>query len=147
VTSNTTWTAVSNSNWLTVDNPKATGNGVLSFTAKANSTGVARTASIKLSASGAFDKTFNITQDGDINAALSVAPQVYFTLYPNPTNDVLNVILNTNILEIEVLDLAGRVLLKNVNTSSISTKSLLAGIYVIKIKTADTVYKERFVRK
>jgi hypothetical protein len=144
VTSNTTWTASTNSNWLTIDTPTYTGNGPLSFTAIAN-TGIARTASIKLSTTGGLSRLFNITQDAGLNASFTDTNQVDFSLYPHPTQQILNVRMDASVLQLEVFDVAGRMLRKNSFSKSISTKSLMSGIYVLRAKTNKGVYSKRFL--
>ncbi|MCL2028404.1 MAG: T9SS type A sorting domain-containing protein, partial [Bacteroidales bacterium] len=70
-------------------------------------------------------------------------------LYPNPTNDVLNVSAE-NMQQLEILDLMGRVVLrKSVNSDmeSLNVSSLKEGAYLIRITTADGVTTARFVKQ
>ena len=74
VSSNTTWTASSDQNWLTV-NSGSTGNGTLSCTATSTNTEITpRTATVTLKASGVTDKTVTVTQEaGDATLSVSAA--------------------------------------------------------------------------
>ena len=71
VFSNTTWTATSNSDWLTVSSGK-TGNGTLTCNATANPTINNRIAIVTLKAEGLTDRSFNIIQSAGA-ATLSVS--------------------------------------------------------------------------
>jgi hypothetical protein len=71
VTSNSTWTATSDQNWLTVPSG-ATGNGTLTCTATANPTINIRTAIVTLKAAGASDRIVTVTQEaGDATLLVS----------------------------------------------------------------------------
>lgn len=63
VTSNITWTAVSNQSWLTVAPSTAFGNATVTFTAQENPTTATRTANVTFSGSGVSDKVVTVTQD------------------------------------------------------------------------------------
>lgn len=60
----TTWTATSSQQWLTVSPTNGLGNGTLTFTAQANPLSTPRTAQITVSASGIEAQTITITQQG-----------------------------------------------------------------------------------
>ncbi|MAZ26217.1 MAG: hypothetical protein CL868_03950 [Cytophagaceae bacterium] len=58
-----------------------------------------------------------------------------FTIYPNPTSDVLNInIQNQNIEKIILYDISGKKL-RVYNISSIDIKEFRTGLYIIKIHT------------
>jgi len=76
-------------------------------------------------------------------------------IYPNPTDNILNIeISNTGKqgLEIEILDITGAVIYRkeyeNINayfTEQIDISGYTKGIYLIKVKQADTVYAGKIV--
>lgn len=70
------------------------------------------------------------------------------SLYPNPTSDVLNVMLpNTIILQsVDVYNNLGQLVLKS-NESSFSTSVLNDGIYHVKVKTSEGVIHKNFIKK
>jgi beta-galactosidase len=63
ITSNTSWSIVSNQPWLTADINSGTGNATITISATANPEIAARTATITISA-GDINKTIEITQEG-----------------------------------------------------------------------------------
>jgi hypothetical protein len=73
-----------------------------------------------------------------------------FTVYPNPSSDVISISNNNNITlnSIEVSDINGRII-KNVdvNTTSFSVRELNAGVYFLKITTLNGVGTTKFVKQ
>jgi hypothetical protein len=73
-----------------------------------------------------------------------------FTVYPNPSSDVISISNNNNITLnfIEVSDINGRII-KNVdvNTTSFSVRELNAGVYFLKITTSNGVGTTKFVKQ
>ena len=63
ITSNITWTAVSNQSWLSVAPASAFGNTSVTFTALENPTTSTRTANVTFSGSGVSDQVVTVTQD------------------------------------------------------------------------------------
>ncbi len=72
-----------------------------------------------------------------------------FAVYPNPVNDVVNIssLNNSEITKVSITDINGRVVREiNSNVSSISVGDLNAGIYFLKINTAEGVGTSKFVK-
>jgi len=69
VTSNTTWSAISDQSWLAIDPASATCNGTVTFTATANTLKIARTATVTFLATGLANQTVTVTQDESAEAA------------------------------------------------------------------------------
>jgi hypothetical protein len=69
VTSNTTWSAISDQAWLTIDPTTATANGTVTFTATANTLKITRTATVTFLATGLANQTVTVTQDESAEAA------------------------------------------------------------------------------
>lgn len=63
VTSNITWTAVSDQSWLSVSPTTAFGNTTVTFTAQENPTTSTRTANVTFSGSGVSNQVVTVTQD------------------------------------------------------------------------------------
>jgi len=63
VSSNITWTAVSNQSWLSAAPATAFGNTTVTFTAQENPTTSTRTANVTFSGSGVSDQVVTVTQD------------------------------------------------------------------------------------
>lgn len=69
------------------------------------------------------------------------------TIYPNPTNNVLNVQTNEIIKQINILDIAGRkTLTPNLINNQIEVSSLSKGVYFLEIKTENKVHREKFIK-
>ena len=66
-----------------------------------------------------------------------------FYVYPVPATDILHVSV-AGLAEIRILDLQGKLLLKELNSNSINVSSLVAGMYLIEV--IDTA-KNQFTRK
>ena len=68
-------------------------------------------------------------------------------LYPDPSNDVLNVQLPAA-AKYEVLDLLGRVLVESeevANSFAVPTKNLSDGIYILRLRIGEKIESHRFV--
>jgi hypothetical protein len=93
ITSNTTWTAVSDQNWLKVSGDTK-GNGTLTFTtAESNPTIFARTAIVTLSAADMVDRTITVTQAAG-DATLSVSANTVDI--SKTANNTANVFITSN---------------------------------------------------
>ncbi|MBP5709481.1 MAG: T9SS type A sorting domain-containing protein [Bacteroidales bacterium] len=72
-----------------------------------------------------------------------------FELYPNPTNDILNIkskSVDFDNAQVELYDLSGKLLLNNTlqeNTLRIDVSGLASGFYIIKINGKS----EKFIKK
>ena len=80
----------------------------------------------------------------DFNKDLSIQ------IYPNPTQDSINITCESTINTVQLFDAQGRLLLTklvNENKSSIDLSSQALGIYFIKITAVDGVKTEKIIRK
>ena len=69
------------------------------------------------------------------------------SLYPNPTNDILNIKLS-NIKSIEIIDLNGRIVMsKKSNLKDIDVSLLESGIYLANIETPNGNFIEKFIKE
>lgn len=76
-----------------------------------------------------------------------------FTLYPNPTNAILNIDCNlkaTN-FKIEIIDALGKILIseeyKELNLASINVSHLSSGIYFVKIISGENTSTKKFIKE
>ncbi|MFT7352134.1 MAG: hypothetical protein ACI9XR_001904, partial [Flavobacterium sp.] len=73
-----------------------------------------------------------------------------FTIYPNPSSDVISISNNNSVAinSIEVSDINGRII-KNVevNSTTFSVRELNAGVYFLKVTTADGVGTTKFIKQ
>lgn len=69
-----------------------------------------------------------------------------FSLYPNPTSNLLNVVSDLQINTLSVLSIEGK-FIKSVNESSISVAELPQGVYLIEIRTEKGIGHKTFVKE
>ncbi len=71
------------------------------------------------------------------------------TVFPNPTNDVLNIELNNNISihKIDIFDINGKKINSYTNSQNISLKNYANGIYVVKINTDKGIVIKKIMKK
>jgi len=138
VTSNTTWTAVSGSNWCTAT-PSGTGNGTITATYGENPTNAVRVATITISVTGLTPKEVTVTQDLS-TVSVNEIPGKAFNIYPNPTKGNFTLSpgeLNNKTLEISVINAIGTVVYSQKESGSDSYSfdlgSLARGSYLIRI--------------
>lgn len=70
-------------------------------------------------------------------------------VYPNPTNDQLNIITEDVFSEIQVINTRGQILLEKVNTRQLirlNLSSLSAGTYFLNLKSTSTSIQRKFVK-
>ena len=72
-----------------------------------------------------------------------------FTLYPNPTTDVLNITSKNglNATEIRITDLSGKVVKVQKDASTVNVSDLASGTYLIDITTKEGKATSKFIKK
>lgn len=72
-----------------------------------------------------------------------------FTLYPNPTTDVLNISSKNglNATEIRITDLSGKVVKVQKEASTVNVSDLASGTYLIDITTKEGKATSKFIKK
>ena len=69
------------------------------------------------------------------------------TLYPNPTNSILNIQTDKIIERVTIIDVSGRTTnAKIASNNSIDVSSLSSGMYFIEIKTTEGLFREKFIK-
>lgn len=66
------------------------------------------------------------------------------TIYPNPSNGVLNISSNKELCRCQLFDLQGNLLINNIlsdNFSSIDINNLISGIYILKLQLSDSLFQ------
>jgi ASPIC and UnbV/FG-GAP-like repeat/Secretion system C-terminal sorting domain len=101
-----------------------------------------------------FDPTPNqnlVVVEGSTLLTTTENSSSYFSIYPNPTNDILNVKLNTTDLieNATIYDLSGRhIMNSDLVNQTIDVKSLSTGSYLLLLKDKKgNSYSQKFVRK
>ena len=70
------------------------------------------------------------------------------SVYPNPTADYITIKTNNKIENVEVLDLSGKLVLKNTSEhNKVNLSSLQAGGYLLNVKTSKDVTNKKIIKK
>ena len=90
--------------------------------------------------------TFNVSETG---VGIAEQPRAVLSVYPNPVNDILNVIHQAGLTNIQLIDISGRTVVESaVRTSQnvqLSVSDLNTGVYFLKALTADGSYEVKQV--
>lgn len=68
------------------------------------------------------------------------------TIFPNPATDIFH-IKGENISDIEILNLAGALVLKNNSTTRIDMTNFKSGIYLVRIKQGNKTVVKKLVKE
>ncbi|NNK79964.1 MAG: T9SS type A sorting domain-containing protein, partial [Flavobacteriales bacterium] len=82
--------------------------------------------------------------------AKSFSNEVSIKLYPNPTNDVLNIQLDSEVTSVNVKDMSGRTVIQETGNGSflqISTATLSDGMYMVELEINGQITRKPFVVK
>jgi|GEM_PF-770462 len=87
-------------------------------------------------------------KSGDING--SSASLNGITVYPNPTNNMLNVGINSETTTLQLLDMNGKVLFsqefEGQAEANINMSDFAAGVYMLNVTNATGIYQERVIK-
>lgn len=91
----------------------------------------------------------NITVTGPDDLSTNNHLADYFSIYPNPTTDVININnhLQTEVQTISVVDVNGRVIAEFADTQQINITALNAGIYFVNINTAEGILTAKIIKQ
>ncbi len=147
--SNSNWIATSNQQWLTISSNSGTGDGLLTFTASENTTGEARTAIVTITFlnTKAPSITLTIIQDANTTGIKDMKKNQNL-VYPNPATNSLY--LNSEVQDalIYIYDSKGKMVVnKQVNTSDVNIGSLRNGIYTIRIASKSGIKTQKFIKQ
>lgn len=68
-------------------------------------------------------------------------------LFPNPANDVIQVMTDQDVYTLEVMDLQGRVLLSSKSSVEMNIADLKPAVYFLRIVGSEELLTERFVKR
>ena len=92
------------------------------------------------------DDDFSVTYRRQ--STLAVPNQISISdiiVYPNPTTDILNIRSKFPIEDVKLYSVLGKKVLQTTNTSLINMSQLAPGVYIIKIKSNNTVISKRLM--
>ena len=93
--------------------------------------------------------TFIVTMRGGTTSVQDLITEVV-SFYPNPTTDVLNITTNSNIREIEVINMVGAVVISTSGSGTSQTldvSSLSPGLHFIRVTTDAGISVGRFIKQ
>ena len=67
-------------------------------------------------------------------------------LYPNPTQDVLNIKSDKEILNVQIIDMQGKLVKTVFAINQLDIRALPKGVYVVRVETSEGIFTEK-VRK
>ena len=67
-------------------------------------------------------------------------------LYPNPTDNILFIKGNKNLMSVSVYNMLGKEVLSKINTNNIDVKILPKGVYIIKISDDVSQTNRKFIK-
>ncbi len=94
------------------------------------------------------DKNFIIFDNFVIDQVLGINEGVIKTsVYPNPANDVLNIVANEEITNVSIVSLDGKIAATS-TTSTVEVSALTPGMYIYEVTTASgKVSRDTFMKK
>ena len=107
-----------------------------------------------------IDNPREITVTGDAMYIATFAPATdisdialpEISIFPNPANDILNIISSEHISEIEIVNALGQVVYRtevNANNTVCDVNGLVAGVYIVRIHGTDmaSVIQKKFIKE
>ncbi len=95
-----------------------------------------------------LDYYLNVTTSGDgSHADIDNATAVSFDIFPNPVNERLTINCSETVNQVEILDMAGRTVMACNHQTSIDTKALATGVYMLRVVTENGVSAQKFVKE
>jgi hypothetical protein len=91
------------------------------------------------------DYTINIVD----NLSLDDFNQDQFSIYPNPSQNVVNIESknNLNIESVKIFDLFGKLIIeKTQNTNQVSVENLSNGVYIVEVASEGIIFKKKLIK-
>lgn len=91
------------------------------------------------------DYTINIVS----NLSLDDFNQDQFSIYPNPSHNVVNIESKNNLIieSVKIVDLSGKLIIeKNQNTNQVDIVNLSNGMYIVEVASEGRIYKKKLIK-
>ena len=91
------------------------------------------------------DYTINIVD----NLSLDDFNQDQFSIYPNPSQNVVNIESKNNLIieSIKIVDLSGKLIIeKNQNTNQVDIENLSNGMYIVEVASEGIIFKKKLIK-
>jgi hypothetical protein len=150
ITSNVTWTAVSDQSWLTVSPGSGTGDADISLSVTVNTSSENRTAILILSSVETETDTINVTQSGKTTGILPTSYNNTEVIYPNPASEFINISIETMPhSRLTVYNLQGKQVLETAleQKSQIDISHLNSGVYLYRLFTGEDIYSGQIIKQ
>lgn len=145
IVSNTTWNININQTWLTANIYNGANAATITLTAEANPLSVSRLAVVNIWGDNASTAVINVLQLPTDKINKSEIKIVSF--HPNPIKDVLYVEGITNISEIKILDITGKIIeMPKMRNNTIDFSHLNSGVYFISFINNGNAYTKRVIK-
>lgn len=143
------WTATSDQTWLTVSPSSGKGNGMLIFTATANTTLTSRNAIVTFFATGIDSQIIVVTQDAGHGTIVSSLSNEKIKLFPNPVTDGFQIKGINGRATISLYNSKGQLLFSGSTTDNepIPVSYLPKGIYCLRINSSGKEIRKKIVKK
>ena len=98
------------------------------------------------------NRTYNYCEDGwpegmDIDGMFSRSLDFNsIVVYPNPTNNILNIATNVDITY-SVFDILGKAIIKNSSKKQIDLTMVETGVYFLTINYEDQIFNKRIIKE
>lgn len=84
------------------------------------------------------------------NLNINTQEKTSLKLYPNPTADYVELVSDSTIDTINIIDINGKIVLSkqvNLNTYSLDVRQLSAGVYIIQLASKNKISQHKFIKK
>ncbi|MDR2868171.1 MAG: T9SS type A sorting domain-containing protein [Bacteroidales bacterium] len=79
--------------------------------------------------------------------AIEEPSNTIFSIAPNPVSDMLNITSSAPVSKVEIMNLLGQSVKTTANTQTVDVANLRAGMYIIRVTTAEGTNVEKFIKK
>lgn len=147
ISSNTSWIATTDQNWLTLERSSGFGNDTLALVATAN-TGSKRTAIVTVAPIDGASQSLVVTQSG-IASEMNETSKDIINLYIKPIDNALLINGINGSGTLKLFDINGRQLLSKQisNNESVLISFLPQGLYIVKLMTSEGITERKIMNK
>jgi len=150
LTSNTSWSASDNANWLAIDPTSGSDNGSIVATASSENTSASDRSAIVTIIGGGLTETVIVTQEANSTGIFAVSPgKAGISVYPNPASGSIWLKSAEDLLigtELRLYDQTGKLLMSRTidrllrnESHEIDITQLDAGVYILRISSPDSI--------
>ncbi len=155
IMSNVSWTITTDQTWLVPNTSLGADSATITLTAEANPGGTERTATVFVTGNNVEAQLIPVTQDALVTGVNNVQASDKIIAWPNPTSGKLTVSLDNSLQDeylIQVLNDLGDVILamkqpKDAKTAEIDLSGCAAGLYTIRVSSANENYRIKVSRR